>query len=62
MAHAQLLLALTALTGTLTSVDRCYCWTRGTSMVAASAHSSDGHSNISGLLLLFDTWNMHGCY
>jgi hypothetical protein len=43
VAHTQLLLAPTAVMGTLTSVDRCYCWTHGTHTVAVSAHSSDGH-------------------
>jgi hypothetical protein len=43
VAHARLLLAATAVMGTQTSVDRCYCCTRGTHTVAASAHSSDGH-------------------
>jgi hypothetical protein len=30
VAHARLLLAPIAVTGSLTSTDRCYCWTRGT--------------------------------
>jgi hypothetical protein len=33
----------------------CRCYTRGTRAVTASAHSSDGHSDISGPLLLWGT-------
>jgi hypothetical protein len=62
VAHAQLLLAPTAAMGTLTSVDLCTCWTCGTSTVAASAHSINGHSDISRPLLLLDMWHTHGCY
>jgi hypothetical protein len=47
--------------GTLTSVDRCYCWTHGKHTVATRAHNSDGHSDISELLLLLDMWHTHGC-
>jgi hypothetical protein len=88
VAHAQLLLAPTSVMDTLTSGDRCYCWTRGTHMVAASAHSSEWHltsvdrcyywtcgtcttaasahssdvrSDISGPLLLLDTWHTRSC-
>jgi hypothetical protein len=60
-AHAWLLLAPIAMTGILTSVYHCYYWTRGTRTIAASAHSSDGHSDMSGLLLLLDTWHTHSC-
>jgi hypothetical protein len=51
VAHARLLLAPTAVTGTLTLADLCYCWTHGTCTVAATAHSSDAHSDISVPLL-----------
>jgi hypothetical protein len=44
--HTQLLLVPTAAMGTLTSADHCYYWTCGTHTVAASAHSSDGHSDL----------------
>jgi hypothetical protein len=57
-----LLLVPTVATGTLTSADHWYCLTRGTRTVAASAHNSDGHSDISGPLLLLDLWHTHGCY
>jgi hypothetical protein len=60
-AHAWLLLVPIAMTGILTSVYHCYYWTRGTRTIAASAHSSDGHSDMSGLLLLLDTWHTHSC-
>jgi hypothetical protein len=43
VAHAQLLLAPTVPMGGPISMDRCYCWTRGTCAVAASAHISDGN-------------------
>jgi hypothetical protein len=61
VAHARLLLAPTLVTFTLISAEHCYCWTCGTCTVAASAHSSDGHSNISVTLLLLDTWYTYGC-
>jgi hypothetical protein len=61
VAHARLLLAPIAVTGTLTLADRCYYWTRGTRAIATSAHYNDEHSNISGSLLLLDTWHMPGC-
>jgi hypothetical protein len=61
VAHAWLLLALIAVTDTLTLVDRCYYWICGTRTIAASTHNSDGHSNISGSLLLLDMWHTHGC-
>jgi hypothetical protein len=41
--------------GYMTSDDRCYCWTRGTRVVATSFHSSEGRSDISGLSLLAPT-------
>jgi hypothetical protein len=66
VAHARVMLELTAMMCTLTSVNHCYCWTRGTRTVAASVYSSDEHSDISGPLLLLDTWqctfNKYVCY
>jgi hypothetical protein len=55
MEHARLLLAPTAATGALTLADHFYCWIDGTRTVTASAHNSDGHSDISRPLLLLDT-------
>jgi hypothetical protein len=52
VAHAWLLLAPIAATDTLTLADRCYCGARGTRASATSSHSSNGSSDISGLLLL----------
>jgi hypothetical protein len=52
MARTRLLLAPTVVTGRMTSDDHCYCRAHGTRAVATSAHSSDGLSDISGLLLL----------
>jgi hypothetical protein len=62
MAHVRLLLVPKAVMGTLTSVDRCYCRTCGTRMIAASAHSNDENSDISEPLLLLDMWHTHGCF
>jgi hypothetical protein len=53
--YVQLLLASTAAMSTMPSVNRCYCWTHDTHTIAASAHSSDRHSDINGPLLLLDT-------
>jgi hypothetical protein len=52
VAHARLLLAPIAATGTLTLADRCYCGARGMRAGATSTHNSDGPSDISGQLLL----------
>jgi hypothetical protein len=38
--------------GDMTSDDHCYSWAHGTRAGATNAHSSDGPSDISGLLLL----------
>jgi hypothetical protein len=37
-----LLILSTVATGDMTSDDHCYCWTRGTSTIATSAHNNDG--------------------
>jgi hypothetical protein len=46
VAHTRLLLVPTAVMSTLTLAGCCYCGGRGTRVVAASAHISDGHFDI----------------
>jgi hypothetical protein len=50
-----LLLPPTMMTGSLTSMSRCYCRTRGTREVPTSPNSNNGTSDISGPLLLPST-------
>jgi hypothetical protein len=52
VAQVRLLLVPTAVTGHMTSDDRCYCGARGTRGVSTSSHTSDRLSDISGSLLL----------
>jgi hypothetical protein len=46
----------------MTSDDQCYCWARGTHVVATSAHSNDELYDIRLLLLLWGTWDVHDFY
>jgi hypothetical protein len=49
---ARLLLAPTAVTGTLTSTDHCHCGAPGMCAGATSTHNNEGSSDINGPLLL----------